>query len=156
MPEIPREERKSYTLAERNAYGLRLAAEKAYCQSRGLITVERYSWSSACAHLLLRQDHPPGGYNVPDPGCVPCVSDGWYDHVSVYTRIADGRNVLVSQPYCPPVDYAKIEERVKAFCAKWGSKYMISNEWSWHRPGRTILIELSPPLPPTASKSEGR
>jgi hypothetical protein len=86
VPEIPRKERTHYTLEERNAYGLRLAAEKAYCQWRGLITVERYEWSCACAHLLLRQDHPQGGAGVPDPGCVPFVSDGWYDHVSVYTR----------------------------------------------------------------------
>jgi hypothetical protein len=142
VPEIPRKERTHYTLAERNAYGLRLSAEKAYCHSRGLIPVERYEWSCACAHLLLRQDCPPGG--VAD--CTPRHAEGWYDHVSVYTRIADGRNVIVFQPYCPPKDYAKIEQYVKAFCAKWGLNYMISNEWSWHVPSRTLLIELSPPL----------
>jgi hypothetical protein len=47
MPELPKEARKNHTLEERNAYGLRLASEKAYCQWRGFITVERYAWSCA-------------------------------------------------------------------------------------------------------------
>jgi hypothetical protein len=157
MPQIPRKERTHYTLAERNAYGLRIATEKAYCQSRGLIPVEHYEWSCACAHLLLRQDHPPGGAGVPDPGCTPPYDqDRWWDHVSVYARIADGRNVIVSQPYCPPKDYAAVEQLVKSFCDKWGLNYMISNEWSWHRPGRTLLIELSPPPPQSRPKAEVR
>jgi len=146
MPEKPREARKNYTLEEHNAYAIRIAAEKAYCQWRGLIIVERYAWSCACAHLLLRQQHPPGTPGMADPGCTPRAAQAWYDHISVYTRVADGKNILVSQPYCLPADYVKIEGRVKEFCDKWGLKYMISNEWSWHLPGRTLLIELSPPL----------
>lgn len=142
---------KNHTLDERNKYAIRVASEKVFCVRRGYITTEGYAWSSACAHLLRQEDCPPGVLGKPDPGCTPKSGDvnlRVWDHVSVYTRICDGRNVIVSQPYIPPNAYPRVAAIIKAFCDKWGLCFAISNEESWHVPGRTILIELSPPLPP--------
>jgi hypothetical protein len=146
---------KNHTLEERNRYAIRVASEKVFCVRRGYIITEGYAWSCACAHLLLGLSCPPGGAGIPDPGCTPKSGDvnlKIWDHVSVYTRICDGSNVIVSQPYVPPADYPKVTAVIKAFCQKWGLEYAISNEESWHVPGRTLLIELSPPLPPALAK----
>ena len=149
----------SSTLEERNRYHTRITSEKAFCIRRGFLINEGYAWSCACAHLLLNLDHPPGGLGIPDPGCTPEHPDRdlrIWDHVSVYVRIADGANIIVSQPYIPPHAYPKVAAYIKSFCDKWGLRWAISNEESWHVPGRTILIELSPPLPPQLAEAELR
>jgi len=145
------ERQHKHTLQERNEYGLRLGGEQAYCRRRGLVPTPHFATSCACAHLLLQQDCPPGS-----SGCQPDPDWGWRDHVSVYTRVADGKTVIVYQPYCPPTNYNSINDSVKAFADKWGLKYMISNEQSFYRPGRSLLIELCAPLPVSEFKVEYR
>jgi hypothetical protein len=143
-------EHKNTTLDDRNDLAIRDAAERAFCKRHGYIAPRGYSWSCACAHLLRREKCPKDSRD-----CTPTHPRVW-DHISVYTRIADGRNVIVCQPYCQYHDYDNVADLVKKFSAKWGLNYRISNEESFHFPGKTLLIELSPPPAQEDSKMEVR
>jgi hypothetical protein len=137
---------------------MRQASEKAYCQRRGLIIVEKYVGSGICAHVLLGQQCPPREDGV-HPACLPPrvkTEDIWYKNLTVYVRVADGQPVVCLQPFIAPPDYARIDFQVKLFCDKWGLNYHISNHESWHTPGQSLLIELSPPIPKQEFKRETR
>jgi hypothetical protein len=143
MSELP----KQSTLEQRNDLAIREATEQAFCKRHGYLVPRGYSWSNACAHLIRREQCPKDSRD--------CDLAGWaskhgqsrllvWDHISVYVRIADGRSVIISQPYSSPGCYETVTPLVKSFAERWGLYFAISNEESWYRPGHTLLIELSP------------